>query len=106
MSGQPGRAPAQTAAATRYAATTLQRVAAYTRICSAQPSGEAQLSHETPEAESPTARSRNATPAAATASPRAVRALTVSWAQIAATAANTQPDSPTAVPRASEPASG
>ena len=85
---------------------TPQRGFAYTRICSAHPSGAAQRSHDVPGAASPTARSRKATPSTPTAIPRAVRALTVSWAQTAPAAANTQPDSPTAAPRATEPASG
>jgi hypothetical protein len=57
-------------------------------------------------AESPTARSRNATPRTAKAIPLAGRECSVSWAVIAATPAKTRPLRPTPTARAIDPATG
>src|SRR6266536_3504821 len=74
------------------------------RTCIAQPNGDSQVSHVGPV--SPTARSRYDTPRTAEVMAVAARALSVSWAAVAATAANMRPVRPTARPMATDPATG
>ena len=80
------------------------------RICWLQPIGESHDSHQGPAGEemSPIARSTNDPASTPTATPRAARALAVSWAATAPTAANAAPaqahDSPKAqAPRGIQP---
>jgi hypothetical protein len=74
--------------------------------------GDAQVNQDSPPlplvlaAESPMARSRNATPSSAPASPLAVRACSVSCAVRTATAAKVMPPRPQPTAIATDPATG
>ena len=87
---------------------THQRGAANGRASWIQASGEAQDSQDGPlaPAESPTPRSTKATPSTASAIPRAVRALAVSWAATAVIPVKASPQQPMPSASATEPAAG
>jgi len=85
---------------------TAQRSPAKGRNRSAQPMGDSHDSHDSRGAESPMARSRNAAPSAARASPLAGLAYSVSWAAMAARPAKTSPLSPQTAARVTDPAAG
>ena len=85
---------------------TPQRSPANGRNRSAQPIGESHDSHDSPEAVSPMARSRNAAPSTAKAIPLAGRAYSVSCTVIAATPAKTRPLRPQSAASATDPAAG
>ena len=82
----------QAAASPASSASTHQRSPAYGRICWAQPSGESQDSQRRPRPASPTAAQQEGDAEHRDAdAPGAARALSVSWAATAPTAAKTSP---------------